>query len=87
MLHTGVIAVDRVLGLGISFLPRNGVSQELGNGTLTITPIRGVAPIYLPTCALVRQAQHYSPTVLAFLELLQETYGADISLLREVGSR
>ena len=75
------------LGMGIAWLPRNGISQELGNGTLTIISIRDVDPIYLPTCALLRRAQHYSPTVLAFLKLLQEIYGADIPLLREVGSQ
>ena len=74
------------LGLGIAFLPRNGVSRELGDGTLTIIPIRGVDPIYLPTCALLRRGQHYSPTVLAFVKLLQEIYGADIPLFQEVGS-
>ncbi|MFQ6027728.1 MAG: LysR family transcriptional regulator substrate-binding protein, partial [Dehalococcoidia bacterium] len=75
------------LGMGIAFLPRNGISQELGNGALTVIPIREVDPIYLPTCVLLRQAQHFSPMVLAFLKLLQEIYGADVPLLREVGSR
>ena len=66
------------LGRGIAFLPRSGVSQELRNGALTIISIREVDPIYLPTCALLRRAQHYCPRVLAFLKLLHEIYGADI---------
>ena len=74
------------LGMGIAFLLRNGISQELGKGTLSIISIRDVDHIYLPICALLRRAQHYSPTVLAFLKLLQEIYGADVPFLREVGS-
>ncbi len=66
------------LGLGIAFLPRNGISQELSNGTLTIIPIRDVDTICLPTYALLRRGQHFSPPVLAFLTLLREIYGADI---------
>ncbi len=72
------------LGLGISFLPRSGVRQEVNDGTLTIIPITGVDPIYLPTCALLRRAQHYSPPVLALLTLLREIYGADVPLLQEL---
>lgn len=38
------------LGLGICFLPRNGVSRELGNGTLN--PGSGSRPICLGRSAL-----------------------------------
>lgn len=71
------------LGLGISFLARSSVRQGLENGTLTIVPLTRGHRVVLPTCILVRRAQHYSPPVLAFLKLLQRIYGADIPLLRE----
>ena len=73
------------LGLGVSFLPRSGVRQELENGTLTIIPITEGHRVVLPTCVLIRRAQHYGPTVLAFLELLQQVYEADIPLLQQSG--
>jgi len=69
------------LGLGISFLPRSGVRQALDNGTLTMIPLSEGQKVLLPTYVLVRRGQHYSPTVLAFLGLLQEMYGSDISVL------
>ena len=71
------------LGLGLSFLPRSAVRQELENGSLAIIPLTEGHRVVLPTCVMVRRAQHYSTTVLAFLALLGETYGVDIPLLRE----
>lgn len=73
------------LGMGISFLPRSGVNQETGNGTLTIIPVTGLDPIYLPTCVLLRRAQHYSPPVLSLLKLLRDIYGEDIPIPMEKG--
>ncbi len=69
------------LGLGISFLPRSGVRQELESGALTLIPLAEGQQVLLPTYVLVRRGQHYSPTVLAFLGLLQEMYGSDIPVL------
>ena len=70
------------LGLGISFLPRSGVRQSLENGTLAIVPLADQQQVLIPTYVLVRKGQHYSPTVLAFLGLLNELYDADIPILR-----
>jgi len=70
------------LGLGISFLPRSGVRQSLENGTLVIIPLAERQQVLVPTYALVRKGQHYSPTVLAFLELLHQIYNADIPVLQ-----
>jgi len=69
------------LSLGLSFLPRNGVRQELDSGVLTEVPLSGGHRVVLPTCVLIRRAQNYSPTVIAFLHLLQDLYGADIPFL------
>ena len=71
------------LGLGISFLPRSGVRHELANGTLTMIPLTEGQQVLLPTYVLVRRGQDFSPTVLAFLGLLQEMYGAEIPALEE----
>ena len=70
------------LGLGISFLPRSGVRQSLENGTLVMIPLAERQQVLLPTYVLVRKGQHYSPTVLAFLELLHQLYNADIPVLQ-----
>ena len=70
------------LGLGISFLPRSGVRHELESGSLTAVPLTEGHRVILPTYVLVRHAQYYSPTVLAFLELLQRMYRADIPILQ-----
>ena len=70
------------LGLGISFLPRSGVRQSVENGTLAIVPLADRQQVLLPTYVLVRKGQHYSPTVLAFLGLLHQKYGADIPVLQ-----
>ncbi len=70
------------LGLGISFLPRSGVRQSLENGSLVIIPLAEQQQVLLPTYVLVRKGQHYSPTVLAFLELLHQIYNADIPVLQ-----
>ena len=69
------------LDLGISFLPR-GVRQSLENGTLVVIPLAERHQVLLPTYALLRKGQHYSATVLAFLDLLHQTYGADIPVLQ-----
>ena len=70
------------LGLGISFLPRSGLRKNLENGTLVIIPLTEGQQVLLPTYALVRKGQHYSQTVIAFLELLHQLYDADISVLQ-----
>ena len=70
------------LGLGISFLPRSGVRQSLENGTLVIIPLAKRPQVLLPTYVLVRKGQHYSPTVLAFLGLLEQIYNVDIPVLQ-----
>ena len=70
------------LGLGISFLPRSGVRQSLEKGTLAIIPLAERQQVLLPTYVLLRKGQHYSPTVLAFLELLHRIYNADIPVLQ-----
>ena len=68
------------LGLGISFLPRSGVRQELESGTLTLIDIAEVPPVLLPTYVLLRRGQQHGPVVVAFLNLLQETYKVQIPI-------
>jgi DNA-binding transcriptional LysR family regulator len=67
------------LGLGISFLPRSGVRRELEIGNLAMVHLTEAQQVHLPTYALVRRGQHYSTTVLAFLALLKEIYGVNLS--------
>ena len=68
------------LGLGISFLPRSGVRQELESGTLTLIDVAEVLPVLLPTYVLLRRGQQHGPVVVAFLNLLQETYKVQIPI-------
>ena len=70
------------LGLGISFLPRSGVRQELERGTLVMIRLTEGQQVRLPTYVLLRRGQHYSPPVLAFLRLLREIYGVDVAGLQ-----
>ena len=69
------------LGMGISFLPRSGVRHELERGSLRLIPIKEGHSVSLPTSVMVRRAQHYSPSVLAFLEVMQHMFGTKIPLL------
>ena len=68
------------LGLGISFLPRSGVRRELKSGTLTLIDVAEVPPVLLPTYVLLRRGQQHGPVVVAFLNLLQETYKVQIPI-------
>jgi len=67
------------LGLGISFLPRSAIRGEVEMGRLSPIGMAEQHRVYLPTHVLVRRAQHYSPPTLAFLELLRELHGCDLS--------
>lgn len=69
------------LGLGVSFLPRSAIAQELDLGKLSMIPIPREAPITLETCVLLRRAQHYPAAALAFLGVLREMYGVEIPAL------
>ncbi len=69
------------LGMGVSFLPRSGVRHELERGSLRLIPLTEGHQVSLPTAVMVRRAQHYSPAVLAFMDVLREMYGLDTSLL------
>ena len=66
------------LGLGISFLPRSGVRRELDSGSLSLIALAGTLVVLLPTYVLLRRSQQHGPVVVAFLKLLQETYGVTI---------
>ena len=69
------------LGMGISFLPRSSVRHELERGSLCLVPLKEGQSVSLPTAVMVRRAQHYNPAVLAFLNVLQDMYNADMALL------
>ena len=68
------------LGLGISFLPRSGVRKELESGSLALIAVADVQPVLLPTYVLLRRGQQHGPVVMAFLNLLQETYQVKIPI-------
>ena len=69
------------LGMGVSFPPRSGVRHELERGSLRLIPLTEGHQVSLPTAVMVRRAQHYSPAVLAFMDVLREMYGLDTALL------
>jgi DNA-binding transcriptional LysR family regulator len=69
------------LGMGISFLPRSSVKHELERGSLCLIPLKEGHLVSLPTSVMVRRAQYYSPGLMAFMYVLRDMYGADISML------
>jgi DNA-binding transcriptional LysR family regulator len=70
-------------GLGISFLPHNGIHQELELRTLSLIRLQGGHRVTLPTAVMVRRAQVYSPAVLAFLEVLARSFEVEIPVLSQ----
>ncbi len=69
------------LGLGVSFVPRSSIRSEIEQGTLQPIEMADDHQVVLPTHVLVRRAQHYSPPVLAFLDLLKELHGCELSAI------
>lgn len=67
------------LGLGISFLPRSAILAEVRQGSIKPVELLGDNQVHLPTHVLVRRAQYYSSPLLAFLKLLRDIHGCDIS--------
>jgi len=54
------------LGMGISFLPRSGVVQDLDRVGLTVIPLTGGRKVVLATCAQVRKDPAPGPTIKSF---------------------
>ena len=69
------------LGMGISFLPRVAVKGEVERGSLKLIPLQGGHLVSLPTAVMLRESQHYSPTVLAFLNVLKDFHDLDLDIL------
>ena len=61
-------------GLGLSFLPRHSVEQELKLGTLTEIDIIEDYSVELPTSVIVRNSINRSLVVESFLDLLYSLY-------------
>src|SRR5207247_1164068 len=59
------------LGVGISFLPRKSILQELDNRTLTAIPLTEGHQVIVSSSVIVRRAQHQDSAVLAFLEVVR----------------
>ncbi|MCL6613266.1 MAG: LysR family transcriptional regulator [Firmicutes bacterium] len=63
------------IGLGLSFLPRIAVEEELDEGSLRTLPVAGLVPAIRTTHAIHRRAQFLPAPLRAFLDLLLEVYG------------
>ena len=61
-------------GLGVSFLPKHSVEQELKTGTLKEIEIMEDYNVVLPTSVIVRNSINRSLVVESFLELLYGLY-------------
>jgi len=62
------------IGLGLSFLPRIAVEQELNSGGLLTRAVVGLVPTLRTTYAVYRRAQFTPMPLRSFLELLSRTY-------------
>ncbi|NLG84805.1 MAG: LysR family transcriptional regulator [Firmicutes bacterium] len=63
------------IGLGLSFLPRVAVEEELKGGSLRTLPVAGLVPATRTTHAVYRPEPFLPTPLRAFLELLHEFYG------------
>ena len=63
------------IGLGLSFLPRIAVDEELAEGKLGAVPVAGLAPTRRATHVVYPREQFMSAPLRSFLDVLGETYG------------
>ncbi len=75
------------LGLGLSFLPRSAIRDEVERELLCPIGMSDEHRVYLQTHALVRRAQHYSAPLLDFLRLLRELHGCDLTEITDSPAR
>ena len=71
------------LGLGIGFLPKSAIGQDVAQGALSVVPLENGQRVLRPTHVLVRRTQHYNPAVLAFLRELERLFDADLSWVQD----
>lgn len=70
------------IGFGVSFLPLGAIERELRQKSLVHITLTGAHRVVLPTCVLIRRAQHYSPATMAFLRVLSEMYNTKLPLVK-----
>ncbi len=82
MVLDSVEATKRMVerGLGISFLPRSSIREEIKTGRLRVVELADGHRVFLPTAVMVRRAASYPAAVLAFLDVLAEIYGVESGL-------
>jgi DNA-binding transcriptional LysR family regulator len=82
MVLDSVEATKRMVerGLGISFLPRSSIREEIRARRLKVIDLADGHRVFLPTAVMVRRAAGYPTTVLAFLDVLAELYGVEAGL-------
>lgn len=85
MVLDSVEATKRMVerGLGISFLPRSSIRDEVRTGRLRVIELADGHRVFLPTAVMVRRASSYPAAVLAFLQVLAELYGVESGLRPE----
>ena len=71
-------------GLGVSFLPRNSIRQELGLGTLVEVGMKDGHQVELPTSAMVRRNESHGSLVSAFLKVLREMFPGEPELAKRM---
>ncbi|MGE5550944.1 MAG: LysR substrate-binding domain-containing protein [Bacteroidota bacterium] len=62
-------------GLGLSFLPKIAVEQELSQGLLRVVPVVGLTPTSRTTHVVFRREQFPAAPLTVFLDLLEGFYG------------
>lgn len=62
------------LGLGVSFLLKRSVMHEVDDGRLATVPLPERQRISLLVCVLLRSAQHHTPAIRNFMQLLARMF-------------
>lgn len=75
--HEAVKAMVKA-GFGVAMEPWSAVADELASGRLVELKIQGLEELGRQTSLIVRRDRHYSPSVHAFIQLVQDFFPGEV---------